>query len=74
MPIHSHILENLHALLDYYHIPKVIEERIQQFASMFSLSLEDSEKVLSGELVPNKQLLKQIADKFEVEPLWLLRN
>ena len=34
---------------------------------MFGLSLKESESVLEGELVPNKKLLKEIADTFEVD-------
>lgn len=74
MPMHSHILENIHALLDFNNAPKDKSERSQYFSKMFGLSLKESESVLEGELVPNKKLLKEIADTFEVDALWLLKN
>ncbi len=74
MPMHTPILENIHALLDFNHVSKLKEERVKYFSEMFNLSLQESENVLIGELVPNKKLLKQIADKFEVDALWLLKN
>lgn len=74
MPVHKHILENIHALLDFNRVSKVKPERTQYFSNLFGLSLDESDSVLSGELVPNKKLLKEIADKFEVDPLWLLKN
>lgn len=74
MPIHTHILENIHALLDFNQVSRAQEERVQRFSSMFGLSTEESSRVLEGEQVPNRRLLKQIADKFEVDPHWLLKN
>lgn len=74
MVMHTQILENIHALLDFNHISRTKEERVQQFSSMFGLSLEESFRVLDGEQVPNRKLLKEIADKFEVDPHWLLKN
>lgn len=74
MPMHTHILENIHALLDFNNVSKIKSERIKYFSQTFQLSLQDSEKVLNGDLVPNKKLLKEIADKFEVDALWLLEN
>lgn len=74
MPIHTQILENIHALLDFNRVPKAKEERVQYFSQLFDLSFEESLRFLEGEQVPNKKLLKKIADKFEVDPLWLLMN
>lgn len=74
MPMHTHILENIHALLDYNRVSKLKAERTQYFSTLFGLSLEHSENVLQGTQVPDKQLLKLIADKFEVDALWLLQN
>lgn len=74
MPVHKHILENIHALLDFNRVPKTKPERVQYFSSLFGLPIEESESVLAGEQVPNKKLLKEIADKFEVDALWLLKN
>ncbi|MBS0289584.1 MAG: hypothetical protein JSS07_06080 [Proteobacteria bacterium] len=74
MTMHTPILENIHALLDFNHVPKSKLERVQYFSQTFGLSIQESENVLAGEQVPNKKLLKQIADKFEVDPLWLLKN
>ncbi len=74
MPTHKHILENIHALLDFNSVSKTKSERVKYFAQLFGLSSEESEKVLDGEQVPNRNLLKQIADKFEVDALWLLKN
>lgn len=74
MPIHTHILENIHALLDFNQVSRAQEERVQRFSSMFGLSIEESLRVLGGEQVPNRRLLKQIADTFEVDPHWLLKN
>ncbi len=74
MPVHKHILENIHALLDFNRVPKTKPERVQYFSNLFSLPIEESESVLAGEQVPNKKLLKEIADKFEVDALWLLKN
>ncbi|MGE3318478.1 MAG: hypothetical protein AB7I18_04205 [Candidatus Berkiella sp.] len=74
MPVHKHILENIHALLDFNRVSKAKPERAQYFSTLFGLSLDESDSVLSGEQVPNKKLLKEIADKFEVDPLWLLKN
>jgi hypothetical protein len=72
--MHTHILENIHALLDFNNVSKNKDERVKIFSQLFSLSLQTSENVLNGEQVPNKKLLKQIADKFEVDALWLLEN
>ncbi len=74
MPTHKHILENIHALLDFNNVSKLKDERVKYFSQLFALSQEESEKVLAGEQVPNRNLLKQIADKFEVDALWLLKN
>jgi hypothetical protein len=74
MPMHTHILENIHALLDFNNVSKEKDERVKIFSQLFSLPLQTSENVLNGEQVPNKKLLKQIADKFEVDALWLLEN
>ncbi|MFI4938196.1 MAG: hypothetical protein ACHQJ6_06785 [Candidatus Berkiellales bacterium] len=74
MPVHTHILSNIHALLDFNQIPKEKSERIKYFSQMFGLTFEESQRFLMGEQVPNKKLLKEIADKFEVDPLWLLKN
>ena len=74
MPIHTHILENIHALLDFNQVSRAEEVRVQQFSSMFGLSIEESVRVLGGEQAPNRRLLKEIADKFEVDPHWLLKN
>jgi hypothetical protein len=74
MPMHTHILENIHALLDYNDVPKMESERRAYFSHVFGLSLEESQDLLEGKLVPNRKLLKLIADKFEVDPLWLIEN
>ncbi len=74
MPIHTQILENIHALLDFTRVPKTKNERAQYFSQLFNLSPEESLRFLDGEQVPNKKLLKEIADKFEVDPFWLLMN
>lgn len=74
MPMHSHILENIHALLDFNNVSKDKTERSQYFSKKFGLTLQESESVLEGEQVPNKKLLKEIADTFEVDALWLLKN
>lgn len=74
MPMHTTILENIHALLDFNNVPKSKSERAMHFARIFGLSVDESTSVLAGELVPNKKLLKQIADKFEVDAHWLLKN
>lgn len=74
MPIHTHILENIHALLDFNQVTKAKNERVQHFSQMFGLSIEEGNLLLEGEQVPNKKLLKEIADKFEVDPHWLLSN
>ena len=74
MPTHTHILENIHALLDFNHVSKSKSERVKYFSQLFGITQDESEKVLEGEQVPNKTLLKQIADKFEVDALWLLKN
>jgi hypothetical protein len=74
MPMHTHILENIHALLDFNNVSKLKSERVKYFAQVFGLSPQESENVLDGERVPNKKLLKEIADKFEVDPHWLLQN
>ena len=74
MPIHTHILENIHALLDFNKVPKSKIDRISYFALTFGLSPDESKNVLEGVQVPNRNLLKAIADKFEVDALWLLKN
>lgn len=74
MPIHTPILVNIHALLDYNHVPKTSSKRIAYFSQTFGLTAKESQAVLSGEMVPNKKLLKDIADKFEVDQHWLLEN
>ncbi len=74
MPMHTPMLENIHALLDFNNVSKLKEERVKHFSQLFGLTVEESTHVLAGELVPNKKLLKQIADKFEVDALWLLKG
>lgn len=74
MPVHTPILENIHALLDFNHAPKAKDERIQFFSQLFGLSPDESARLLLGEQVPNRKLLKEIADKFEVDALWLIKN
>jgi hypothetical protein len=74
MPMHTHILENIHALLDFNNVSKSKEERIKYFSQIFGLSIQESENLLCGEQVPNKKLLKEIADKFDVDAHWLLEN
>ncbi len=74
MPMHTHILENIHALLDYNNIPKSQNERLAYFSKTFGLTSIESKNLLEGKVVPNRKLLKMIADKFEVDPLWLIEN
>lgn len=74
MPTHAHILENIHALLDFKHVSRELSERSQYFSSEFNVPLEESANLLEGEQVPNRKLLNRIADKFEVDPRWLLEN
>lgn len=74
MPVHSHILENIHALLDFNQVSKVKKERIKYFSKIFEIPVNISAQVLEGEIVPDKKLLKEIADKFEVDTNWLLKN
>lgn len=74
MPIHTHILENIHALLDYNNISKSKSDRYAYFSETFGLSLTESTDLLEGKVVPNRKLLKLIADKFEVDPIWLIEN
>lgn len=74
MPIHSQILTNIHALLDFNQVTKEAAARARYFSDAFQLSLEESLRILGGEQVPNKTLLRAIADKFEVDALWLLQN
>ncbi len=74
MPIHTQILENIHALLDFNNVSKGKDDRIAYFSKIFELPFEESKNLLEGEQVPNKKLLKQIADKFEVDAFWLLNN
>lgn len=74
MPMHTHILQNIHALLDYKRVSREMAARSQYFSEEFGIPLEESANLLEGEQVPNRQLLNQIADKFEVDPRWLLEN
>lgn len=74
MAMHTQILENLHALLDFNHVPRELCARSQYFADMFGIPLQESESLLEGAQVPNRKLLHEIANKFEVDPRWLLEN
>lgn len=74
MPMHTQILENIHALLDFNNVSKTKNERAKHFSQMFGLTLKESSGVLEGKQVPNRKLLKEIADKFEVDAFWLLKN
>ena len=74
MPMHTQMLENIHALLDFNNVPKSKAERVKYFSTAFGLSIEESESLLDGERVPNKKLLKEIAYKFEVDAHWLLQS
>lgn len=74
MPMHTQILENLHALLDFNHVPRDLCERTRYFAELFEIPLQESESLLEGSQVPNRKLLHEIANKFEVDPRWLLEN
>ena len=74
MPMHTQILENLHALLDFNHIPRDLCVRSKYLAETFGLALQESENLLEGSQVPNRKLLHEIANKFEVDPRWLLEN
>lgn len=74
MPMHTHILENIHALLDFKHVSREMTIRSQYFSQEFGIPLEESANLLEGEQVPNRKLLNEIADRFEVDSRWLLEN
>jgi len=74
MPMHKRILENIHALLDYNSVSKIKPERFTYFSKTFELTLQESENFLTGIEVPSPKLLKKIADKFEVDLPWILKN
>lgn len=74
MAMHTQILENLHALLDFNHVPRNLCERSKYFSELFGIELQESENLLEGAQVPNRKLLHAIANKFEVDPRWLLEN
>ena len=74
MAMHTQILENLHALLDYNRVPRDLCVRSQYLSELFGIPLQESESLLEGAQVPNRKLLHEIANKFEVDPRWLLEN
>lgn len=72
MPIHTQMLQNIHALLDVNRVSKVMTERVAHFSKLFNLQTEDSAQFLEGHKVPDRKLLKAIADTFEVDLFWLI--
>lgn len=64
--------ERLNRELDNIGLPQLEQERIEAFARLIKTPKFKAESILHGELIPNPELLQQIASELEVSVDWLM--
>ena len=64
--------ERLHQQLDEIGLPQREDERIDAFAKLFHQSRFNASNILAGKIMPDQDLLEQLANEFEVSVAWLL--
>jgi hypothetical protein len=64
--------ERLNHELDNIGLPQQEQERIEAFARLIKTPRFKAESILHGELIPNPELLLQIAEELEVSVDWLM--
>lgn len=67
----KHFAEKLNKCLDDMDAPKQVRERSVVLSKMLDISKHQAWSLLEGHIIPNQELLQQIADEFDVDPNWL---
>lgn len=63
--------EKLNKCLDDTDAPKNIRERSVILSKMLDISKQQAFSLLEGHVLPNDDIIQQIADEFEVDVNWL---
>jgi transcriptional regulator with XRE-family HTH domain len=70
--IAKHFAEQLHKALDDLGVPIATRERAAALSKMLDIPKPQANSLLEGHMIPDNELLEQIATELEVEPNWLL--
>lgn len=63
--------ERLNDCLDETDAPASIKERANILSKLLDISKQEAWKLLDGQQIPKEEMLRLIAQEFEVEPEWL---
>jgi hypothetical protein len=69
---YKHFTAKLHQQLDEIGLPEREDERIDAFAKLFHQPRFKAASILSGQMIPDQELLEKLANEFEVSVNWLL--
>ncbi|MDF1757679.1 MAG: hypothetical protein P1U74_05220 [Legionellaceae bacterium] len=64
--------ERLNNELNSIGMPERMDERVVTFSKVFKTPKYKSEAILNGNIIPDSELLKQLAEELEVSTAWLL--
>jgi len=64
--------DNLNKALDDLGLPTTTRERAAAFSKLIDIPKQQAFAFLEGHLIPDDELLNQIASELDVEPEWLL--
>lgn len=67
----KYFAEKLNQCLDESEAPKHVRERANVLSKMLDIPKQQAFSLLEGHIMPNDELLQDIADEFEVEKEWL---
>ncbi len=68
------LVENVVALLDYSKVPQDLKSRAAYLATECGATPEEMEAFLAGLAPLSKGLVQKIADKFDVDLVWLTKG
>lgn len=68
----KHFAERLNKCLDEVDAPTQVRERSVILSKMLDISKHEAWSLLEGRMLPNQELLQQIAEEFDVDPQWLI--
>lgn len=64
--------ERLNNELSEIGMPEKLNERVNVFSKVFKTPKYKSEAILTGDILPDTQLLQELATELEVSTAWLL--
>lgn len=67
----KHFAERLNICLDEMDAPTQVKERSVILSKMLDISKHQAWTLLEGLMLPNAELLQQMAEEFDVDPMWL---